>query len=213
METPTSLARSERTALCDTALAVGPDQPTLCGEWTVKELVVHLLVRERSPAAIGIVLSPAAGLTEREMRRKGRQPFEELVARLRKGPSPWSPYALPKLDGLLNTLEFFVHHEDIRRAGAGWEPRELGGDAQKVLWSMVRTAGKGLLRSAPAPVVIENATTGSRTVLKDGPEPVVVSGPPGEVTMFVFGRQPQARVTLSGPDQAVAALQAASFGV
>ncbi|WP_254185823.1 hypothetical protein [Nocardioides panacis] len=49
-------AQLERTALCDTALQVGEDGPTLCDGWDVKDLVVHLLVREGSPAAAGIVL-------------------------------------------------------------------------------------------------------------------------------------------------------------
>ncbi len=57
----TRLARSERAALCDLALQVGADRPTLCEGWTVKDLVVHLLVREGSPAAVGIVVPPLAG--------------------------------------------------------------------------------------------------------------------------------------------------------
>ncbi len=207
------MARTERTALCDTALHVGPDRPTLCGEWTVKELVVHLLVRERSLAAVGIVLQPAARLTEWKMHRVAAEPFPELVERLRGGPPRWSPYSVDKVDRLANTLEFFVHHEDIRRAQDGWEPRPLGDEEQRTLWSTVRKGAKGLVRGAPAPLVIENATTGSRTVLKDGPEPVVVSGPPSEIAMFVFGRQEHARVSLSGPDDSVSAMQGASFGV
>jgi uncharacterized protein (TIGR03085 family) len=206
------MSRTERTALCDTALQVGEDQPTLCEGWTVKDLVVHLLVRERSPGAVGIALSPLAGLTEREMRRVGAQEFTVLVERLRGGPPRWSPYAVPRLDATLNTLEFFVHHEDIRRAQPDWAPRDLSDEEQKLLWSMVRSAGKPLVRNAPAGVTLENATTGSRVVLKDASQPVVVSGLPSEVTLFAFGRQAEARVTLSGPDEAVALLTGASLG-
>ena len=43
------LARRERHELCDLALTVGEDAPTLCGDWIVKDLVVHLLVRENRP--------------------------------------------------------------------------------------------------------------------------------------------------------------------
>ena len=46
------LARRERAALCDLALVLGEDAPTLCGAWTAKDLVAHLLVRERSPLAV-----------------------------------------------------------------------------------------------------------------------------------------------------------------
>ena len=56
------MAQTERDALCDLALQLGEGEPTLCGDWTVKDLVVHLLVRERSPAAAGIVLKPLRGV-------------------------------------------------------------------------------------------------------------------------------------------------------
>jgi uncharacterized protein (TIGR03085 family) len=209
------MAQVERAALCDTALRIGEDQPTLCGGWTVKDLVVHLLLRERSPGALGIGLAPLSGLTQLEMRRIGREDFAVLVERLRSGPPRWSPYAVPKLDTTFNTLEFFVHHEDIRRAQPGWEPRDLGDDAQKLLWSMVRTAGKSLVRKADVGVSFENATTRSRAVLKDPPPDagtVVVSGLPSEVTMFAFGRKGQARVGLRGPDDAIAALTGSALG-
>ena len=212
----TRMARTERTALCDTALQVGEDQPTLCGDWTVKDLVVHLLVRERSPGAVGIAVAPLSRVTDAEMRRFGKTEFTVLVERLRSGPPRWSPYGLPKLDTMFNTLEFFVHHEDIRRSQPDWTPRDLTDDEQKLLWSMVRTAGKGLVRKAQVGVTLENATTGSRAVLKDarsGEGPVVVTGLPSELTMFTFGRQAQAQVQLSGPPEAISTLTGASLGI
>jgi uncharacterized protein (TIGR03085 family) len=201
------MAQRERTALCDTALQVGEDQPTLSGEWTVKDLVVHLLVREGSPTAAGIFLSPLARLTELESRRLGRRDFTVLVEKLRSGPPVYSPYAVPKLDAVLNTLEYFVHHEDIRRAQPGWSARQLSGDDQRLLWSMVRTAGKGLTRRAPVGVTIENATTGSTHELKGGDSHVTVRGLPSEVTLYVFGRRPQADVQLVGADADVTLLR------
>lgn len=213
----TRMSRTERSALCDLALQVGEDHPTLCGGWTVKDLVVHLLVRERSPAAAGIVLPPLKRLTDLESRRFAARDFPVLVEKLRHGPPHWSPYALGKLDVMFNTLEFFVHHEDIRRAQPDWGTRELSDDEQRLLWAMIRTAGKGLVRQAPVGVVIENATTASRAVLKAAPEgsadSVVVRGLPSELTLFVFGRKPQAKVELIGPDETVAALSGASFGI
>ncbi len=116
------MAQRERTALCDTALQVGEDQPTLCGEWTVKDLVVHLLVREGSPAAAGIFLSPLAGLTDAGVAAGSRRrDFAVLVEKLRSGP-PRATRRTPSRSSTrsLNTLEFFVHHEDIRRAQPGW---------------------------------------------------------------------------------------------
>ena len=43
-----SLAQSERAQLADLFVTLGPDQPTLCEGWDTQDLLVHLLVRERS---------------------------------------------------------------------------------------------------------------------------------------------------------------------
>lgn len=207
------MARTERDALCDLALQLGESEPTLCGDWSVKDLVVHLLVRERSPAAAGIVLKPLSRLTDLETRRFAARDFGMLVEKLRNGPPVWSPYAVPKLDAVFNTLEYFVHLEDIRRAQPDWEPRDLPDAQQKQLWSMIRTAGKALARRAPTGITVENSVTGARVVLKESDDQVVVHGLPSEITMFVFGRQEHARVELLGPDGAVAALREASLGI
>ena len=207
------MARTERDALCDLALQLGESEPTLCGDWSVKDLVVHLLVRERSPAAAGIVMKPLSRLTDLETRRFATRDFGILVEKLRNGPPVWSPYAVPKLDAVFNTLEYFVHLEDIRRAQPDWEPRDLPDAQQKQLWSMIRTAGKALARRAPTGITVENSVTGARVVLKESDDQVVVHGLPSEITMFVFGRQDHARVELLGPDGAVAALREASLGI
>jgi uncharacterized protein (TIGR03085 family) len=209
----TRLAASERTALCDLALEVGEGQPTLCDGWTVKDLVIHLLVREGSPAAIGIAVSPLSRLTDAASARLARRPFAELVERLRNGPPRLSPYSIPTVGELANGLEFFVHHEDIRRARPSWSPRELGEDTDRLLWSMVRMPGKALIRKAPVGVTIEDSTTGRTTVLKKGSPAATVKGAPGEVVMYLFGRSTQARVELLGEDAAVARLAGTSLGI
>jgi len=209
----TRMSRTERSELCDLALQLGGDQPTLCEGWTVKDLVVHLVVRERSPAAVGIAVAPLAGLTELEYRRVGRRDFPVLVEKLRNGPPALSPYAVPKVDAIVNTVEFFVHHEDMRRAQPEWTPRSLREDEEKLLWSMVRTAGKRMTGKAPVGVTIENSVTGSRAVLKDGSPEVTVRGLPSELTLFAFGRQQQARVELVGDDDAVARLSSTPLGI
>ncbi|MDX5400376.1 MAG: TIGR03085 family metal-binding protein, partial [Actinomycetes bacterium] len=148
----TNLARTERAALCDLALELGPDAPTLSGEWTVKDLVVHLLGREGSPAAVGIVVPPLSPLTDAASRRLAREDLPVLVERLRKGPPVWSPFRPGPLDRVLNTLEYYVHHEDVRRAQDGWEPRDLDRRSETALWKAIRVTGRGLVRSAPVGV-------------------------------------------------------------
>ena len=207
----TRLAQTERQALCDLALQLGEDQPTLCGDWTVKDLVVHLLVREGSPAAAGILLKPLARLTDLESRRFARRDFAVLVERLRGGPPVWSPYAVPRLDAVLNTLEYLVHHEDIRRAQPTWTARSLPDDAQKLVWKQIGVAAKGLTRNAPVGVTIANAVSGSEVAVRPG-RGVTVRGLPTEVALFVYGRVAVADVELVGEPDAVAALRGASLG-
>lgn len=209
----TRLARTEREALCDLALELGPDAPTLSGDWTVKDLVVHLLVREGSPAAVGIVVAPLARLTESASARLARNDLPVLVERLRQGPPLYSPFRIGAVDRMANTLEYFVHHEDIRRAQAEWEPRDLDRRVQDALWKAIRVAGKGLVRSASVGVTLERTDTSERAALKEAPAAVVVRGLPAELVMFVYGRQDQARVELDGSPSDVAALTGADLGI
>jgi len=52
-----SLTANERAELCDLFQQVGPDAPTLCEGWNTRDLLAHMLVRERRPdAAIAIVV-------------------------------------------------------------------------------------------------------------------------------------------------------------
>jgi uncharacterized protein (TIGR03085 family) len=204
----TTFARRERGALCDLALAVGPDAPTLCGSWTVRDLVVHLLVRERRPwAAPGILVPALSGLVDRASAALARRPFEELVETLR---TPPAPVRIGIVERLVNTMELFVHHEDVRRAAPDWTPRAPDAADEADLWRSLSMVGRGLVRPAGVPVV---ATDGDRTVtLRRGDRPAVVSGQVGELALFLFGRKPVVGVTFDGPAATVAALRDASLG-
>ena len=112
-----TLARSERAALSDRLDRTDPDQPTLCEGWTARDLLAHLLVRERQPwAAGGIVIPFLAPLTAHAMRGYADTPWEQMVEELRSGPPAWSPSRIGRIDEASNGAEFFVHHEDVRRA-------------------------------------------------------------------------------------------------
>jgi uncharacterized protein (TIGR03085 family) len=210
--TDASVARQEREALCNLALELGPEAPTLCGDWTVQELVAHLVVRERHPVgASGITIKPLAGLHDSAVARVARkEQLADLVGKVRDG---FSYLKLPGIDPLVNTLEFFVHHEDIRRAQPGWEARDLDGRTAATLWKAVGTAGKGLIRPAGVPVTIVNAATGSSAVLRRGDDPVTITGEPAELVMFVYGRSETRGLQFDGPEESVAKLRAASLGI
>ncbi len=208
----TPLSRTERAALCDTALKVGPSVPTLCGDWSVADLVTHLLVRERSLGALGIVVSPLSGLTDRAMARIGGEDFTVLVERVRQGPPRWTPFALPPLDALANSFEFLVHHEDIRRAQPDWEPRAFSGEQEAAVWSMLTRAGRLLASGSTVGIEVANLTTGSTRVIRAGARSVTVRGLPTEIALVLFGRVDQARVELEGDPEDVAALKASPLG-
>lgn len=215
-------ARGERTALCDLFDRLGPGAPTLCEGWDTADLAAHLAVRERRPDAMpGIALRPLAGHTASVQNRlKAKRSFPELVELVRK---PGGVYGLlPFLDTAVNTLEFFVHHEDVRRAQPGWEPRELSADFEALIWKRVSAMAKMMLRRAPVGVVLhalhQPGTGGPRAVVLGGAKEatapkVEVRGRAGELLLFCFGRQEHARVDYVGDPDAVARLKSARLGV
>lgn len=210
----TSIAAHERALLCALAQQVGPDAPTLCGDWTVKELVVHLLLREGHPAAAGIFVKPLGRLLDRATTKASAEDFPALVKRLRHGPPVWSPFALPKVGATMNLLEFYIHHEDIRRAQPSWEPRALPSSTEDGIWGALRIVGRVMVSGkSPVAVTAERPDTGATARLKNGEHPVVVRGMPSEIALYVYGRKPQARVDLIGDDADVAALHDRQLGI
>ena len=122
----TTLARTERLALADLLDEIGPDAPTLCGDWTTRDLAAHLVVRERRPDTMpGIAVQAMSGWTEQVQDSYAERPYEDLVELVRTGPGRMSPFALPGADKMFNASEYAVHHEDVRRAQRGWTPRDL----------------------------------------------------------------------------------------
>jgi len=208
----TTIDGYERTHLCALAEQLGPDAPTLCEGWDVKDLVVHLLVRERSLAAAGIVVPALSGLLDKASERRAREDFHDLVSQLRSGPPIFSLYAVPKLGSVLNNLEYFVHHEDIRRAQPGWKPRSLPPHIENGLWKAVRHAGRGLTATAPVGVVAVRSDTGEETTFKAG-DGVVLRGLPSEIVIYVFGRKEHSLVEITGKPEHVAAIQDKSLGI
>ncbi|MEU5939755.1 TIGR03085 family metal-binding protein [Micromonospora sp. NPDC047548] len=191
-------ARSEREALADLMLELGPDAPTIDEGWTTRDLAAHLVVRERRPdAAGGIVLPPLRGYAERVRRRIAARPWAELVGLVRRPPL-WSPVSNPLTDELANTLEFFIHHEDVRRAGAGWQPRDLPAGQRTRLWKPASLLARTALRRFPADLLVQAPGHGELSVGRGG-ERVRLVGSPGELALFLSGRQRVARVQVDGP--------------
>ncbi len=208
-----STARLEREALCDLFLEVGPDAPTLAGSWTTRDLAAHLVVRERRPdAAAGIAVDAAARHGERVRLAEADRPWPELVERVRSGPPVWSPMRLTPIDDLANSVEFFVHHEDVRRARPGWTVRQLPVALGMALDNGLRRMGWMLTRAAKVGIVAEPEGRPSLHLHRGNPV-VTIRGPVGECVLYAYGRKDVARVTLHGPDAAVDQVRTARLGL
>lgn len=208
-----SLATDERAALCLELDRVGPDRPTLCAGWTTRDLLAHLLVRERAPwAAGGIAVKPLAGITERAMAGWAGTPWNDMVDALRGGAPVWSPYRIGPLDTLVNGAEFFVHHEDVRRGEPGWEPRPPDAARDDQLWTLLGRMGRLLYRSSPVGVIARRSPTDQKVLVSSGSRTVMLVGEPGELVLHAFGRD-AVRVEVEGDAAEVAAFADVSRGI
>jgi uncharacterized protein (TIGR03085 family) len=204
-------AQQERAALAALLDETGPDAPTLCEGWQTRDLVAHLVLRERRPdAAVGVMGGPLAGYTARIQRQYlDRHSYPELVGMFKSGPPPLSPFSIPGADGAANTVEYFVHHEDVRRAGQEWTERSLDAGLSDALWKRLK-GSRMFLRSAPTGIVLAREVAGKLDLIvaKTAAPSVTVTGSPAELTMWAMGRTSAAHVTFDGPDDAVKKLAA-----
>ena len=200
-------ASRERAALVKTMRSVGPDAPTLCGEWTTRDLAAHLVLRERRPdAAAGILVPALAGYTARKQQRlAGATDWPDLLEMVASGPPLYSPLKL--LDPLVNTTEMFIHHEDVRRATPDWQPRDLDSDLASALRRQVRLAVRMSLARPPATVTLRDSNGTTLASVGRGPQCGIV-GPAPELLLFLSGRD-AARIEFTGDDDTVAAVRAA----
>jgi uncharacterized protein (TIGR03085 family) len=204
-------AQDERAALAGLLDETGPDGPTLCDGWQTRDLVAHLVLRERRPdAAAGVMGGPLAGYTARVQRQYlDRYSYPELIALFRSGPPRLSPFAIPGADEAANTVEYFVHHEDVRRAAPDWTERPVDAGLSEVLWKRLKSA-RLLLRSAPTGIVLAREADGKLDLIvaKNADPSVTVTGSPAELTLWSTGRGRAAHVKLDGPEEAIAKLTA-----
>jgi uncharacterized protein (TIGR03085 family) len=206
------LHASERSELCDLFADLGPDAPTLCEGWTTLDLAAHLVVRERDPRSGLAILGGDrfAGLEQKLMDGARARGFDALVDTLRSGP-PLVPWRLPGLRTVLNTNEWFIHHEDVRRAN-GQGPRDRP-DVDAALWPMLRRLAPVMVRRVKgAGLALSAHGFGDVPARGSGPS-ARVEGGPQELALFLFGRRAAAQVDVSGPDEALAALDEARFGI
>ncbi|MFI9149054.1 TIGR03085 family metal-binding protein [Streptomyces sp. NPDC053367] len=201
-----TFAKRERLLLADLLETAGPDAPTLCEGWRTRDLAAHVVVRERRPdAAGGLLIKQLAPRLDKAMEEFAAKPYEELIRLVRTGPPRFSPFSLKQLDEASNTVEFYVHAEDVRRAQPDWSQRGLDPVFQDALWSRLERTARLMGRGAPTGLVLRRPD--GRTVVAHRGTPVVtVTGEPSELLLFLYGRQSAAKVDLDGEEAAITKL-------
>jgi len=206
----------ERLALCDLFEELGCDAPTLLEGWTAHDLAAHIVLRERDLIAGPCLVLPGPFHRFAERRRvklAQEREFAWLVARTRSGPPPGF-FRIGWVRSFPNLNEFFVHHEDVRRAH-GLGPRNaLTPALEAALWRNVRRGSSYLSRRLrQVGLEVEWAGSDERITVRNGAPVVRLRGSPGEILLYVFGRQAAAQVAVTGPADAVTTVQRTTFGM
>jgi len=199
-------AQRERAALVETMRTVGPESPTLCGDWTTRDLAAHLVVREgRLDTTPGIAVPFLAGYTEKVRRQAAESTdWEVLLDKVASGPPLYSPFKI--FDPVANMGEMFIHHEDVRRAKAGWEPRPLDDATVRALGRGLTIMARLTLAKAPARVTVRTPQGKGLVTVGRGPE-LTITGEPQELLLFISGRD-AVRLTFDGDAALVDAVRA-----
>src|SRR5205085_1359509 len=151
-------------------------------------------------AAPGVLpLGPLSAYTERVMASALRvHGYADLVEQVRTPPR-WLD-AL-HLDDAVNTVEFFVHTEDVRRAN-GQEPRPTDDRFERWIWRRFRRQARLMFRRVAADVRLLPDVGDPVKVGKGGPA-VEVRGLPSEILLLAYNRKEQAKVTVAGDRDAL----------
>lgn len=200
------VATDERHELCDLFERVGPDAPTLCEGWQTRDLAVHLVVRERRPDALAgrlfKKLQDHSDRVEGELRERS---WQDLISALREGVPKWNPLAIDAVDEAVNAAEFFVHHEDVRRAREGWQPRTSTPEREESLWKALSRTARLVHGRSPVGVVLRRPD-GTEIAAKRGPRTVRIEGQPSELVLHTLGRR-VAQVGFEGNEADILAME------
>jgi len=204
----------ERAHLCDLFEEIGPEAPTLLEPWTTRDLAAHLFLREHDHSAGPGLVLPGGWSRFAERRRSALtlRDFSWLVATIRSGPPPGF-FRIGWVRRVPNLNEFFVHHEDVRRANGGG-PRTNEQAMNEALWANVSRAPWFLARRLHgAGLELQWVGTAQTVRARRGEPTARIAGSPGELLLCLFGRQDVAHVEVSGPASAVEAVRRAQFGM
>jgi len=220
-------ALDERHALAKTLRSAGPDAPTLCGDWSTAQLAAHLVLRERSLVELGgrLPVTRLHQAAERLIAQVAeREPYDDLVDLVDGGPNwrQWrwplptaAAWSLPAVREAFNLTEYLIHHEDVRRAGDGWQPRELPVDVQMAVWKRLPFTARVAMRKVSVGVDLAWPSHGSIRAGGNRHEPAAVriTGDPVELVLFASGRIGKARVEYEGDADDVALVRGSKIAL
>lgn len=195
-----AIATRERASLVDLLTELGADAPTLCEGWQTRHLAAHIVTRERRPTAVaGIVVPALAAHTARlEEQTLQRHSYDDLVRLVREGPPPLGPVSMPGMTELVNVHEFFVHHEDVRRAQPNWTARPFSPAFLDALRRRLLVLTPLLFaRLHGVRLHLETPQGRLRTVGR-GTEEVTIRGEVPELFLYAFGRRSVADIEVTG---------------
>jgi uncharacterized protein (TIGR03085 family) len=201
-----STSSRERAELADLLDRLGPEAPTCCEGWQTAHMAAHLVTRDRRPDALpgyGVELlglrGPLPAWSHRlEDQVRASTPYEELVRQVRAGAPAWSPMAWPVLLQGFSTSEFLIHHEDVRRAQPGWQPRALPRESVDDAWRAAQVSARLATASGRRTVVLRRSdVTGVEKRIGRGGRTKTLVGEPLELLLWLSGRRDVARVEAS----------------
>lgn len=188
---------SERQFLIKLLKQLSPKQwhyKTLCEGWSIDDLAAHIVARESSTISnIGIVVPIFHSLHDKRIAKIKAKGHDYIISKLEQYPW-WMP-------AVANTAEFYIHNEDILRSQLKIHRPEPSKEAGEILWQSLKgltTIRKDLVSDLGS-VQLENIQTGAVLTLenKRKRKDTVVSGLPGELLLFVYGRRSAAKVKIT----------------
>ena len=197
---------TEREEFAATFLALGDRAPTILPGWAASDLLEHLHLRERAPHLMlaSRLPGPLRRRAQAALSSYRERSWPERVALFCAGPGPLSPVG--RLDALSGQAELLIHHEDLRRAQEGWEPRRLSPATAAAAWRAVGLMAP-LAMSVQADVTLVSPLGGRRLRSRGAAGSLRVHGDPLELLLWVTGRDEVARVQVHGEPAALRALQ------
>jgi uncharacterized protein (TIGR03085 family) len=202
----------EREEFARTFLALGPAAPTILPGWDAEELLEHLLGRERHPhLVVGPKLPGVIGRRAEQARAAHRAlPWTTRVETFRQGPGRLSPVGA--LDRFSGEGELLIHHEDLRRAQSGVEPRRLSPAVAADAWRSVGLMAPLAMR-VRADVTRVSPLGGRQLRSRRAEGSLRVHGEPLELLLWISGRDEVARVRVHGDRGGMRALQEGRRGL